>query len=176
MRLAKLFFLVGLLSAVALSQTQTAHAQKIPLWGVGNGTYRPNAEGTGGVYDGLGISTVLWVFDFDGSVQITGADDSGLNLTWQNQNNGTPDEQFHVCRTRFGQLKMRITGTTQLNPLDSLGNFTAVWNGRFEIVGGTGLFRRASGYADVVAENPPFFINDPEWPFTWHWNGRIRLW
>lgn len=178
MRIANAFCLLAVTLVIASIPAASANAQVFPLWGGGDGVYFPNAEGTGGDYNGNGISTVLWLFKYDGKTQITGADESGLNLTWQNPGNGegAPVEQFHTCRTYFGRLVLRVSGTTELMPIDANGNFTAVWKGRFEVVRGTGLFCRARGFANVVAENPPFNITDAEWPFTWYWYGRIRLW
>ena len=163
--------------AAALHFTSSAEAQYWPVRGFGNGVYTPNAAGTGGDYEGTGLSTVLGFSRFVGTVEITGVDPNNSNiLYWQNRGQGTADEEFQINRTFFGNLKSRVSGQVTLIPMDPAGTtFTAVWTGQFEFVGGTGFYRNASGFADVVAVNLPFQLTDPEWDFLWSWEGKMRL-
>ena len=145
-------------------------AQTIPYFAVGkNAKYSSQASDNPGDYSGFGIGFPLGIHFFQGNVE-TFDTDNPLVLTWESTQ---PQFTFGF----LGAIFFDASGSVELMTKDGV-NFTAVWNGEFEVVGGTGLFRfvkPAEEPLQVVAVNNPFQLTDPEWTFDWRLTGSIRL-
>ena len=158
---------VGLLIGPATA-TQADH--RVVASAAGTGIFCPDT----GYFFGDGEGTPLGKTYYNGRVELVPTGE--LTFDFQNQGRGTDQE---VLQESFGAdgsvLYFRFGGTVTLMPLDELGNFTAVWMGKWEIVRGTGRMHRAKGTLDVTAINDPFNIADPKWTFSWSWDGIVKV-
>ncbi|MFG0336032.1 MAG: hypothetical protein ACF8TS_21950 [Maioricimonas sp. JB049] len=130
-------------------------------------------------YSGTGKATHMGKVSFEG-VAIPFPTDDPLTFTWIGL--------FHEVTAANGDtIVMSGGGTLELipvDPLDPATEFTAVWSGEFEVVGGTGRFAKVSSVPGqpliVEAINEPFVFppdcqDDPVWPFSATIEGPIDL-
>jgi hypothetical protein len=165
---------VGMLVALLLLGNSPVNAdEKVPTTAVGTGVYCP----TTGYMFGSGDGTPFGKSIYSGYIETDDPDPSTpLTLTFQNAGRGTKNEILQETIAEDGStLSFRFHGDVEIIPLDALGNFTALWEGEWEIVRGTGRMRNAKGTLDVVAVNNPFTFEDPHWSFGWSWSGIMKI-
>jgi hypothetical protein len=159
-----------LLSVTVPGLKQVSADDKVHAVAAGNGIYTPAT----GYFFGEGDGTPLGQAYYNGSMetQQTGP----LTFDFQNTGRGTANEILQETYAEDGSaLYFRFSGTATLEPINKMGDFTATWIGVWEIVRGTGRMRNAKGNLNVTAVNEPFNIADPNWAFTWSWEGDLKI-
>ncbi|QDU39572.1 hypothetical protein Mal4_39170 [Maioricimonas rarisocia] len=130
-------------------------------------------------YTGTGKATHMGKVSFEG-IAIPIPTDDPLLFDWI----GLSHE---VTAANGDTIVMSGGGTLELipvDPLDPATEFTAIWSGTFEVVGGTGRFANVAGVPGepliVEAINDPFVFppdceSDPLWTFSATIEGPIDL-
>jgi hypothetical protein len=158
-----------ILSTLILSAAaRESAAQSVAYRTHGTGSYSPVTLG----YGGVGVGTHLGKHTFAGMVATSPtANRLVFDFTLM-----VPQE---TVAAHGDKLFFSGSGQVELIPLDAaFTTFVAVWEGDFEVVGGTGRFagaRPADEPLRVVAINDPFSLLDPVWSFSWELTGRIVL-
>lgn len=169
------------LAIVALCTADPAAAQVVPyrVWGTGN--YRPDAvpaEGCNasgpfsGPSQGLHMGRVAYQ-GFACFPTALNTDPAATSFIWT-----ASDVQVAANGDKL-YLEGIGTWTPRFEGLDEETGepiFTAVWDGEWFIVGGTGRFANATTVSiRMIAENLPFKFSDPVWRFTYEKVGQIDL-
>lgn len=166
MKMFQRMFIAGVFAIVA-TVTSIGYAQEVPAKLVGTGAFNSSDL----TFEGDAIGSHLGNCSFAGVATLSPADNTGLVLNYF-----APD----VYTAANGDtLELIGIGTTTLTPVGVNGNgepvFTAVWDGTWTVVGGTGRFSNASGAYELYAENLPFAFSDPYWYFIYEKTGTIDL-
>jgi hypothetical protein len=168
------------LAIVALCTAAPAAAQVVPYRVWGTGIYKPNvvpidgciASGPfSGPSQGLHMGRVAYEgFACFPSELNTG---STTSFIW------TADDVQVAANGDELHLHGMGTWTPEVVGLDEETGepiLTAVWDGEWIIVGGTGRFANARSVSiRMIAKNLPFKYSDPEWEFTYEKVGQIDL-
>lgn len=156
-------------AAFTLFTNQIVQAQNVPAKIVGTGAFDSSDLSFGG--DAIGSH--LGACSFLGNAELIPDpnDGTGLVLLYF-----APD----VYTAANGDtLELLGIGSVTLTPVAQRANgefvFTALWDGTWTVVGGTGRFEKASGAYELTAVNEPFAFSDPFWYFSYEKSGKIDL-
>lgn len=153
--------------SVVFSASTGLQAQTLPYIALGTGAQYNPANGD---YSSDGIGVPIGRHNIVGNVVPDGTFFPRPGVFFEGTFEGT-----QVVSTRLGKIYMDLSGDVLLEIDETTGVATGTWYLTFEITGGTGLYRHASGSLKGVAVNPPFDPNSTMWGFNWAMRGRINL-
>ncbi len=161
-------------AALAIVVTQSSEAQVVPYKAFGTGEYYPAGSSAGtpapGDFFGPGYATHMGKMQFFGNTIPTGDPTTGV-LDWS----------ADIVQVAANGDELWLSGGGQVFLFTDDGvNFTAMWTGLFDVVGGAGRFSEASSPQPlfVMACNDPFVFPpapDDAWTFDWIMEGKIDL-
>jgi hypothetical protein len=155
----------------------TAQIVDYRVWGTGN--YSPeavpqpgcNASGPfSGPSEGLGMGQVQFA-GFACFPTELNPDPNASSFIWTATDTQTAEDGDQIFLEGRGTWTPTVVGMDGDVPI-----LTAVWDGEWTIVDGTGRFAGAKAIEiKMIAENLPFKFTDPVWQFTYEKVGQIQL-
>lgn len=171
-------FALGVVLSISIHCQNVRADQTIHSTASGTGSFSP----VSGYYFGPGTDPDFGDLIFNGTLVLEEVGPTAPGkFTFENAGRGSDEKIYQETIYADGStISTRFSGEVQLIPVfDDAGNqtdqFTAQWDGQWDIVRGTGKFRGATGQFTVSATNDPFRLTDANWNFSWNWAGDIQL-